>query len=100
MCHRSYSQTVTGMMYGTQFTEDKQHIFYCFNILCIVILLEPQLLSQSSCLEIASTLHSMISLSASYVCVNCFYVLCLPNFFTHNSHKGLDQVYKQATTDN
>lgn len=29
MCHRSYPETVKDMMYSTQFTMNKQHIFYC-----------------------------------------------------------------------
>jgi len=34
---------------------DKQHIFCCFNILCIVMLLEPQLLSQERIYAIGSS---------------------------------------------
>ena len=34
---------------------------------------------------------------SSYVCVDCFHVLCLPNLPTYNSHVRLDQTNEQAT---
>jgi hypothetical protein len=50
------------------------------------------------CLEIADTVRLM-SFYTHPVCVDCFYMCCLLNFPTDNSHMGLDLANKQATKD-